>query len=280
MSRTLPLGIALLAGLFAPPVRASEPWSSDACMACHPTETRHWEGSRHASSATNAHFVASLAEARFASWCRSCHEPGGAPVTCTSCHVDHEAPADDVCAGCHELTGPPAFGPFALVGDPLQSTFTEWRDTPAARAGHSCADCHLAGHRFRGAHDADLVREAFRVEVSAGSLVLRTTEALGHRLPTGDPFRTLEVRMCADRACLQELSVLRMGVRHEADADGALRVAFDNRLGPPGGSAPDRLEIPRPPGALGWSVQLGLADPLLELPPEERVVFLDSGGFP
>lgn len=274
------LGLAACLALAVPARSAPEGtgWTDAECMDCHPGEARRWKASRHASSADNANFRTAWPEARHRDWCLECHRPDGADaVTCTSCHRDHEPTGTEVCATCHEFEGPRVHGALALGGDLLQSTVSEWR---ASGAAEGCADCHLAGHRFPGAHDTALLREALAIRAEPDALIVETTAALGHRVPTGDPFRRLEIALCEDPACTRVAAQRTLGVVHAADADGFLRVVRDDRLGPPGGEAPAVLRVPRPAGATAWRVRLALADPTLILPESERFQPIASGGFP
>lgn len=258
---------------------AAEEVGGEDCAACHGGPTAGWEASRHASSATNPHIVAALEGARHESWCRTCHEPEPTGVGCRTCHPTHGPTSPDVCEGCHQFAAPAMTGPLALGGDPIQDTVREHRASPAAREGQTCASCHLKGHRFPGAHDPELVRSALTVRAEPGALVLQTTDALGHRLPTGDPFRRLEIRLCADVPCT-DVRVRRSAVVvHQPDADGWLRVVSDTRLGPPG-SGSDTLEVPWADGVRGWDVRLLLADPALDVRGSEAVTPLFEGARP
>lgn len=70
----------------------------------------------------------------------------------------------EFCAACHQ------FGPSGLHlnGKPLENTYAEWRDSPAARRGLQCQDCHMPDrrHRWRGIHDADMVKSGVRVSLA------------------------------------------------------------------------------------------------------------------
>lgn len=70
----------------------------------------------------------------------------------------------EFCAACHQ------FGPngAALNGKPLENTYMEWRESPAAREGLQCQDCHMPDrrHRWRGIHDPEMVKSGVRVELA------------------------------------------------------------------------------------------------------------------
>ncbi len=116
------------------------------------------------------------------------------------------------CASCHE---------GVLFGVAVYTTYSEWRDSPAARAGRQCQDCHmsptgrmtnvapghggrerdpatLANHRFFRGSKADMLRDCLRVSVRShrdgdrlGTTVTLWTEGAGHRVPTGYSDRNL-----------------------------------------------------------------------------------------
>ncbi|MBI4755737.1 MAG: hypothetical protein HY778_10055 [Betaproteobacteria bacterium] len=94
------------------------------------------------------------------------------------------------CAACHQ------FDPdgYALNGKLLENTYEEWKASPQAAAGQSCQSCHMPGrrHLWRGVHDAQTMRAAVTVEVTApaleqgtvhAALVVRNT-GTGHHFPT------------------------------------------------------------------------------------------------
>ena len=64
----------------------------------------------------------------------------------------------------------------------------------AASQGMGCQDCHMpeGAHTFPGAHDVDLLRRSLNATVrQVGQTYAVTLHAsgIGHRVPTGDPFR-------------------------------------------------------------------------------------------
>ena len=99
----------------------------------------------------------------------------------------------EFCAACHQ------FGPSGLHlnGKPLENTYAEWRDSPAARRGLQCQDCHMPDrrHRWRGIHDPDMVKSGVRVSLAldrpryrAGQPLRATVTVasvrVGHYFPT------------------------------------------------------------------------------------------------
>jgi Cytochrome c554 and c-prime len=99
----------------------------------------------------------------------------------------------EFCAACHQF-GPD--GP-ALNGKPLENTYEEWRGSEAARAGLQCQDCHMPDrrHRWRGIHDAEMVKSGVRVSLDLdrsryrpGQRVRATVTVasvrIGHYFPT------------------------------------------------------------------------------------------------
>lgn len=116
------------------------------------------------------------------------------------------------CASCHE---------GVVFGVPVYTTFSEWRESPAAKAGKQCQDCHmtptgrmtniapgrggierepktLANHRFFDVSLQEMLRRCLIVDVvvansSNGVQASVTVRAdnVGHRVPTGFVDRNL-----------------------------------------------------------------------------------------
>ncbi len=195
------------------------------CGRCHAKQHEEWRTSVHA-RALGPGFVAQIHDGT-EDWqsCKDCHAPlaeqdsvdadlsrGG--LTCAGCHlrdwerhgppiVDprRQVPANypltvlgryeraDFCLPCHQ------HDLLTLVGGkPLLDTFREYVRSPYFRRGFTCQSCHMSdrSHTWRGAHDPDAVRAAFRVEASAcadgdgrPTATVRIENAgAGHMLPT------------------------------------------------------------------------------------------------
>ena len=99
----------------------------------------------------------------------------------------------EFCAGCHQF----AADGFALNGKLLENTYNEWRGSRFAREGVQCQDCHMPErrHRWRGIHDADMVRSGLTITAKPGAaryrpgeiavVTLRVTSTrIGHAFPT------------------------------------------------------------------------------------------------
>lgn len=114
------------------------------------------------------------------------------------------------CAACHE---------GVVFGVHVYATYSEWRDSPAARAGQHCQHCHmkptgrmtnvapgrggiardsatLANHTFWDGSQLEMLRRSLRLEARAARgggavrVVMKlTAEGVGHRVPTGHPDR-------------------------------------------------------------------------------------------
>ena len=162
----------------------------------------------------------------------------GEGVSCAVCHVENgeiltltepaprENPAHPVrvapelghamCARCHEFPfqNHTPKGPFTLGDEPSQSTWTEWRNSAAAERGDTCATCHVpfGDHSFPGAHTGDLWEGLLDVDVAVEAAVATVTlrGSLPHAVPTGDPFRRLELRLCGDRRCRDVVGVVEL----------------------------------------------------------------------
>lgn len=222
--------------------------------------------------------------------CAACHlregtvrTPGRPSLWARLAHRAEEDPAltdGTRCAGCHEFAFPehsPVW-PFSYGSTPLQSTASEWEHSAAAAAGTGCVDCHFprGRHHLPGASTPGLVEDALSAEfvVDCGS-VEATVTATGaaHAVPTGDPFRALELRLCpTDCAAEDPVVTARFGQSFTADATTWQR-STDTRIPPatdgPAASATATLPVAPPPGA--WALYLRLADPRhAHLPPDDQ----------
>ncbi len=278
--------VAILGLGCATPTADPLPLGSDSasCGTCHQDHYDEWAGSPHAGATRSPLLQAMLPDVE-EQWglaarqaCEGCHRPAHSPgddgIGCVSCHAAtgntaerdgnlvvrlergiggplggtestpaHETRASSflgspsLCGTCHELTGP------NLAQEP---TLTEYRASPAASAGLTCADCHLPGgadrpwtdssetpravtsHRFVGfdppygaspqeaAAAAERTRALLaaalelRVEpVDGGAEVIVTNVGAGHNVPTGATFlRDLWVDVDVDGELQRRVIVL------------------------------------------------------------------------
>jgi hypothetical protein len=141
-------------------------------------------------------------------------------VSCVACHMrkgrilapwgspgDHpQDSASDLrdpafCAGCHEFRIPSFdHGELVLTDEPIQSTYSEWKDFRDAGGQGTCQSCHMPGgrHLFHGANEREALRASLRVDAlrQSGQVVFAIRSVgVGHHMPSGDLFRhiTLEV---------------------------------------------------------------------------------------
>lgn len=146
-------------------------------------------------------------------------------VTCAACHVrdgavlgsqpitegpaahpamgwSEELTASEGCASCHQLTWPGA-------DRPLYDTYGEWKRSGYADAGVTCASCHLGPGAGDGTVSHALVadlRRALTIGIEASldakrgdtpytATVSLTNTGAGHAVPTGSPWRALQVEL-------------------------------------------------------------------------------------
>jgi hypothetical protein len=93
------------------------------------------------------------------------------------------------CATCHQF-----FDQRGPAGKPVENTFVEWRRSPQAAQGRTCQSCHMPdrSHRWRGIHDAEMVRDAVDVELSGPdardgavqAVLVLTNRDVGHAFPS------------------------------------------------------------------------------------------------
>lgn len=280
------------------------------CGRCHQPEHEAWGRSRHAQAWTDPLFRASFARARMRGWCRNCHVPleeqqavmGARPddalvaegITCAVCHLRDgvvlasRAPSPDAgaahaireepalrsaafCGGCHQFAQPVLDElPLRDTAVWAQSTLLEW-ERSGARA--SCQGCHFDTHESGGGHDLARLREALVVQLAQRTLSLRLKD-VGHRVPTGDPFRQLVLEACAG-SCEAPLASWRF--RRTFELQGALvRERGDTRLTPG-----EVRTVTLPDGATRWRLRLIYAEPGLEerVAPEHVSALISEGAL-
>lgn len=175
------------------------------------------------------------------------------------------------CAACHSYKHP-------VSGEEVQNTYREWEQSPYAKEGKRCQDCHMPpysgstavgapkreqihAHVFRGGH-SELIRQAATLSLEAhsdgegdnrrlGVDAVLTNSGAGHSIPTGLPGireMWLEVEVL-DGDQLISRSSFPLGARL-LKADGALALPWeayekiDNRLLLPGESRRISFEVP------------------------------------
>ena len=143
-----------------------------------------------------------------------------------------------ICAACHEYVNP--------EGVALMSTYSEWKESPAGKAGRTCQTCHMAvteadvvdpkikrvadavnTHEIPGGHSLDQLYKALSVGIAPrrekGGVVVDVTltnKGAGHAVPTGMPGRRVILEAWADAG--------------QADAPRAQRVYAREFRGPDG----------------------------------------------
>ena len=232
-----------LAALWAGIADADPGDSLPACAECHAGVVQEWAVSAHSVADQSDVFLRLADAGRAMDWpkedCLRCHaplqaaDPDALPgVSCRACHeiasVDgigngafrlategilrgatarqtpHVTVALDAlsesrfCAVCHEQFHP-------VTGAPLQTTYSEWINSPAAAAGKTCQDCHLregvaVSHAMSvpasdAAAKAGALARAISLDVQSPATitagrhvvleVVLMNEGAGHALPTG-----------------------------------------------------------------------------------------------
>jgi len=257
------------------------------CATCHAPQAYTHSLSRHAAAFSNPSFQAAWTR-HPDPWCLSCHRRDG--IACQDCHGElvttgpspaaADAPhdllvADDfgttTCAPCHDV-----LPPGATVA--LQTTMQE--HMPATG---SCASCHLpdGDHQTLGARDHAFVRGALEVDWSgtgADRVARVRARGVGHRVPTGDPFRQLLLEVGAGD---QVLDRARFGRAVDGTGDD-LTVRFDTRLPAPSpGAISEKTVRLDADGASWWRLRFDLVDPFhTELAGDERGWTVHEGTFP
>lgn len=121
--------------------------------------------------------------------------------------------SSEFCASCHQFPFPVGTGmeknkKFHLSTQAMQNTYEEWKESYYADK-KTCQSCHMPeakvgkysykSHSFLGGHSKSYLSETFEAEffsVEENRLLLRLkAKQIGHAFPTGDLFRTLEIRL-------------------------------------------------------------------------------------
>lgn len=270
-------------------------WPNGWCLGCHVPD-RQGQVALLGAPAVPGVQRPPLAEPVSGAWedgvgCAVCHISEGAIVTASApseaaldahpMKVEPSLTSPERCATCHEfpfqLHTP---GPFTYGGTPAQETITEWSSSSAAARGEVCVTCHMpaGAHSFPGAHDQALVRSALDVEVArhGGRVVARVSGDPPHRVPSGDPFRRIELHVCGPAGCSDPVAsgILRRRYRTDAQswtlyADTALSPEHPRR----------RLVIPDDPAATRWELWYRYGERRFEraLPADEVGYVIFSG---
>lgn len=209
--------------------------SAEQCRDCHQQLWQEWMGSHHQIAYQNPE-VQLLSDNFRNKECQACHLPRPISVTgygrrtlprlthpqqgvsCLSCHLGKNGEilarhgrkdvgcqpvqsdaliSVELCASCHNQHG----------------TTDQWRASAFAAVGTDCSDCHMpnspdrsnagAGpgrdHRFLGAHDVSMLRQACRFEagIKDGELhITLTNTGAGHNFPTEERHRAVDIVYC------------------------------------------------------------------------------------
>jgi hypothetical protein len=257
-----------LTGVVPPPGFSLE---SSSCTRCHGREAHAVRDSGHAQSWSSPIFQRGWARTPIA-WCVNCHAPlpevalRDEGINCAVCHVregavltahepspaarrahptvrDERLASSELCAGCHQFNFPKVGHEGVLSSrHPMQNTFAEWRSSSFAAT--ACQGCHEHGRH--GAHDEAALRAAVQVDLhleGESARVRFTSTRVGHRLPTGDLFRALELDLCADAACEEVLGSVALKRTYRRDVD-SWRVDTDTSIpAPAGGSETAEREV-------------------------------------
>lgn len=210
--------------------------------------------------------------------CVTCHvtegdglvRSGAARGTDQAPHVVHRDAnfGTAVCARCHEFAfpGAEALGERGL----MQKTMRE--HATSSRASESCASCHMAGepgrrpHGFTVSRDEAVLRASVSVRLSGTKPGPRTLEIaavdVGHRMPTGDMFRRLELRFDTDAEVI--VQPFERSFRARPNEHGAMArfEASDTRLTV---DTPTRVSVP--PRAKHYRLVYQRATGVMQTPP-------------
>ncbi|HMV70314.1 MAG TPA: hypothetical protein PKA64_25965, partial [Myxococcota bacterium] len=221
--------------------------------------------------------------------CAACHVDGGEILAArpplpdaVEAHPIRVIPSltgAETCGRCHAFPFQRHTpGPFAYGETPAQDTVAEWSRSSAA--GTPCAGCHMpdGAHSFPGAHDPALVRGALdlRVVRRGARVVAVVSSDPPHRIPTGDPFRGIELRVCGDAGCSGPTASSQLRRRFAPDAT-SWALIDDTTLSP--WRPRRRLVAPWIEGASRWELWYRFGERRLEpeLPAAEVGYVITAG---
>jgi hypothetical protein len=249
--------------------------AAEPCEGCHTEVHQAWMGTRHALAFDNPSFQAIWSRWRDP-WCTSCHIPEGG-VGCTSCHLQEGQiaspfPPSARARAVHAVVEVPDLGTRACVrchqfdapggGGAMQTTGAEHDRWVALGGQNRCASCHGGGHAVPSSRDPDRLRQTLSVQVqrdTEGVLATLTAKGLGHRFPTGDPWRRLVLQL------LEGESVVKQWVlaRSVGGVGAEFRETADRRLPPPdaAGTSSLTLRAEGPVLASRWRLTYQMVDP-------------------
>ncbi len=135
--------------------------------------------------------------------CSTCHWRDGEilsskPVTGAPhpIRVEPALATAQLCKGCHEFPMPVfRHGDTVFTETMMQSTWSEWQSWEGA-SSKDCLDCHMpeGRHLWHGAHDLQRLQDAVVVKPVRGGFEV-SVHGVGHRVPTGDLFRNLQLQI-------------------------------------------------------------------------------------
>ncbi len=257
------------------PTASPPPERRQRCETCHPRESAEWRRSQHALSMTGVGMRTRLDMVPSPKDCIPCHAPNPVAVLQRTEQINARAQGRDSgvdCLACHARSDGVAsrrtvavapcrpratqgFGTPAFCGLCHVSIFGDWKNSPAAKQGRGCADCHLPrvarngrpgrSHRFLGGHDEKLVQSAVAMDAeisSRGVLVRVRNRCLAHNMPGERHHRVLTLhyrRVDANGEIVEERRIVIKGVapfQGESSSDnikpGQTETYLFGRLGP------------------------------------------------
>jgi hypothetical protein len=240
------------------------PEDPSACAPCHQEAFDSWRASRHSKAFIDPIFTKQFNPRRWA-WCVECHAPivddptqvndederATQGVGCLACHaregtlvsrgksknsphqtqIDESFGAPVFCGGCHDFN-------FPILGEdgrqeaptslPMQETLRQFQ---RSQMTSECIDCHT-GHRFVGATEPTMIRDALRISgcVKSERLYL-SVENIGaaHNIPTGGIDRHLWLTVWRSSAP-EGVHKARIGRTFRPADGGGKEVVTDNTI--------------------------------------------------
>ena len=106
----------------------------------------------------------------------------------------------EFCAGCHEFPFPEHISPITFTNSPMQTTYSEWKNSGEKR---TCQNCHFShgNHSLPGPHTKGFIESNLDLDFRIINTPMETYavivnfsfDKIGHNFMTGDLFRSVSI---------------------------------------------------------------------------------------
>ncbi|MDH5542574.1 MAG: cytochrome c family protein [Nitrospinota bacterium] len=139
----------------------------------------------------------------------------------------------EFCKPCHQFEPEDR----RVNGKLVQDTYEQWKASPAAKEGKSCASCHMADrtHTFQGIHSQRMVKNGVKIKILKEvdfAIISITNSGTGHKFPTYvTPKIAVTGRVINLNGVEMESTLIEYPIQWKVDLDMKTE-RFDTRLDP------------------------------------------------